>query len=267
MKFTDKKRYLIGPELFETYSLVLKIGVTIAVIGALIGNTVDWILNDKNIWQYIGTTLITTVNAAIGVFGSITLVFAIMERIAKQKVLEEIRQESAADKLDEVETLPKYFNRIGIIAGVIFTIIFMILINGYMHLLGIYYVSDGITRFISLINVEAFRVYLPYVNGLLILQLLFITSKLVLKKWNYGMATANLVINGLSLILVFAILGDMGIVSADFSSSIDGLMREKGNIGLDPLEMLFRTLKVIFVVIFTADTIEGFYNAYRNSRI
>ena len=38
--------HLIGPELYGTYMLIVKIVMTVAVIGTLIGNTVDFIVND-----------------------------------------------------------------------------------------------------------------------------------------------------------------------------------------------------------------------------
>ena len=38
--------HLIGPELYGTYFMIVKIVMTVAVIGTLIGNTVDFIVND-----------------------------------------------------------------------------------------------------------------------------------------------------------------------------------------------------------------------------
>ena len=44
--------HLIGPELYGTYFLIVKIVMTVAVIGTLIGNTVDFIVNDVELLRY-----------------------------------------------------------------------------------------------------------------------------------------------------------------------------------------------------------------------
>ncbi|MFZ2584422.1 MAG: hypothetical protein WAX00_10410, partial [Trichococcus flocculiformis] len=55
--------HLIGPELYGTYMLIVKIVMTVAVIGTLIGNTVDFIVNGETILRYIAQSFA----AALGV--------------------------------------------------------------------------------------------------------------------------------------------------------------------------------------------------------
>ena len=90
--------HLIGPELYGTYMLIVKIVMTVAVIGTLIGNTVDFIVNGETILRYIAQSFAAAIGVAIGAFGWVTLVFAIMEKTAKQKILTEIQEDwSLAD--------------------------------------------------------------------------------------------------------------------------------------------------------------------------
>ncbi len=269
MKWENKQDYLIGPRLFGTYWLVLRIVVIVAVAGTIIGNMIDWIVNGKEMLNWLGTTIVTALNAAIGAFGWITLVFAILERTNKEEWVEEIKTEFESEntKRPKPARTPGQFSTAGSIAGIIFTIIFMIFINSFLQLLGaIYTVSDGTIRIIPIIDVEVFRAYLPYINGILVLQLLFITSQLVLKKWTYGMAAMNLVINALSLLLVLAIFGDTNIINPDFIAKYGELMNFEGYSGINLVAMLFRLLQAIFAFAFTVSSIQGFYNAYQNSR-
>lgn len=269
MKWTDKQDYLIGPRMFGTYWLVLKIVVIVAVAGTILGNLIDWIVNGKEMLNWLGTTIFTALNAAIGAFGWITLVFAILERTHKEELVEEIKTEFESDHTNRPQSprTPGQFSTAGSIAGIIFTIIFMIFINSFIQLLGaIHTISDGTFRIVPIIDVDVFRAYLPYINGILVLQLLFITSQLVLKKWTYGMAAMNLVINALSLLLVLAILGDTNIINPDFISDYGALMNVKGYNGINLVAMLFRLLQAVFAFAFTISSIQGFYNACQNSR-
>ncbi|MFZ2372650.1 MAG: hypothetical protein WAV96_07725, partial [Trichococcus flocculiformis] len=157
--------HLIGPELYGTYMLIVKIVMTVAVIGTLIGNTVDFIVNGETILRYIAQSFAAAIGVAIGAFGWVTLVFAIMERTAKQKILTEIQEDWSLADLPEKEVPQKPFNKVGVIIGIIFTVLFIILVNQYSQLLGFYYTLDGsIQEMIPMLNQEVFRSYLPYIN-------------------------------------------------------------------------------------------------------
>jgi hypothetical protein len=262
----DKKYYLIGPELFETYLLVLKIVVAVAVIGTIIGNTVAWTVNETGIIKYFASTTAVAFNAAIGAFGWITLVFAIIERAASEEKLAEIREGIRRNKPPiKTENGLRYFNRFGIFINILFIIAFMVLVNRYPQLIGFYFPASGIPRLTPILNIEVFNAYLPYVNGILILQLLLTISKLVLKKWTYGIATANLGLNVLSIILLFTIINDPAILNPDFTANFVTILQVNA-VGVNPLEMLFRLFKALFIIALTLDSIKGFYNAYKNSR-
>ena len=116
-----------------------------------------------------------------------------------------------------------------------------------------------------LLDKAAFGAYLPFINALLLLQLLFGISKLVFKNWSYGLAAANLAINALSLALALTILGDGTIISAEFAAAMKDALGEGGGIFLQ-LQPLVNFLKILFVVVFIADTIEGFYKAFKKNR-
>lgn len=147
--------HLIGPELYGTYMLIVKIVMTVAVIGTLIGNTVDFIVNGETILRYIAQSFAAAIGVAIGAFGWVTLVFAIMERTAKQKILTEIQEDWSLADLPEKEVPQKPFNKVGVIIGIIFTVLFIILVNQYSQLLGFYYTLDGsIQEMIPMLNQE-----------------------------------------------------------------------------------------------------------------
>ena len=254
--------HLIGPELYGTYMLIVKIVVTVAVIGTLIGNTVDFIVNGETILRYIAQSFAAAIGVAIGAFGWVTLVFAIMERTAKQKILTEIQEDWSLADLPEKEVPQKPFSRIGVIIGIIFTVLFLVLVNQYSQLLGFYYTLDGsIQEMIPMLNQEVFRSYLPYINGMLVLQLLFSASKLVFRKWTYPVATANLILNVLSFVLLWFILQDTAILNPELVTKIG-----EATDGQRVLNTAFNSIKAVFLFIFLLDSFEGFHDAYKNSK-
>ena len=254
--------HLIGPELYGTYMLIVKIVMTVAVIGTLIGNTVDFIVNGETILRYIAQSFAAAIGVAIGAFGWVTLVFAIMERTAKQKILTEIQEDWSLADLPEKEVPQKPFNKVGVIIGIIFTVLFIILVNQYSQLLGFYYTLDGsIQEMIPMLNQEVFRSYLPYINGMLVLQLLFSASKLVFRKWTYPVATANLILNMLSFVLLWFILQDAAILNPELVTKI-----AEATDGQRVLDTAFNSIKAVFLFIFLLDSFEGFHDAYKNSK-
>lgn len=254
--------HLIGPELYGTYFLIVKIVMIVAVIGTLIGNTVDFIVNDVELLRYFAISFATAISAAIGAFGWVTLVFAIMEKTAKQKTLTEIQEDWSLADLPEKEKPQKPFSRVGVIIGIIFTVLFIILVNQYSQLLGFYYTLDGsIQEMIPMLNQEVFRSYLPCINGMLVLQLLFSTSKLVFRKWTYPVATANLILNVLSFVLLWFILQDIAILNPELVTKIG-----EATDGQRVLNTAFNSIKAVFLFIFLLDSFEGFHDAYKNSK-
>lgn len=254
--------HLIGPELYGTYFLIVKIVMIVAVIGTLIGNTVDFIVNDVELLRYFAISFATAISAAIGAFGWVTLVFAIMEKTAKQKILTEIQEDWSLADLPEKEKPQKPFSRVGVIIGIIFTVLFIILVNQYSQLLGFYYTLDGsIQEMIPVLNQEVFRSYLPYINAMLVLQLLFSASKLVFRKWTYPIATANLILNILSFLLLWYILQDTAILNPELVTKIG-----EATDGQRVLNTAFNSIKAVFLFIFLLDSFEGFHDAYKNSK-
>lgn len=253
--------HLIGPELYGTYFLIVKIVMIVAVIGTLIGNTIDFIVNGETILRYIAQSFAAAIGVAIGAFGWVTLVFAIMEKTAKQKILTEIQEDWSLADLPEKEAPQKPFSRVGVIIGIIFTVLFIILVNQYTHLVGFYYTMDGSREMIQMLNQEVFRSYLPYINGLLVLQLLFSASKLVFRKWTYPVATANLILNVLSFVLLWFILQDAAILNPELVAKI-----AEATDGQRVLNTAFNSIKAVFLFIFLLDSFEGFHDAYKNSK-
>ena len=112
-----------------------------------------------------------------------------------------------------------------------------------------------------MLNQEVFRSYLPYINAMLVLQLLFSASKLVFRKWTYPVATANLILNVLSFILLWFILQDTATLNPELVTKI-----AEATDGQRVLNTAFNSIKAVFLFIFLLDSFEGFHDAYKNRK-
>ena len=241
--------------------MIVKIVMTVAVIGTLIGNTVDFIVNGETILRYIAQSFAAAIGVAIGAFGWVTLVFAIMERTAKQKILTEIQEDWSLADLPEKEVPQKPFNKVGVIIGIIFTVLFIISSTNTASCWDSAIRWTAASEMIPMLNQEVFRSYLPYINGMLVLQLLFSASKLVFRKWTYPVATANLILNVLSFVLLWFILQDTAILNPELVTKIG-----EATDGQRVLNTAFNSIKAVFLFIFLLDSFEGFRDAYKNSK-
>ena len=111
------QRYLIGPRLFPAYFLVLKI-VIVAVIGALTLSTIiNSVIGETSItWLAVLEYLGTIWSGMLSTVGSITLVFAIIERVGEGKEIKELDelQELDLPDLPELPTEEKEPSKIGL---------------------------------------------------------------------------------------------------------------------------------------------------------
>ena len=108
--------YLIGPRLFPVYFLVLKIVVAV-VIGALTLSTIITAVTGETVigWLAILEYLGAIWSGMLSTAGSITLVFAIIERAAQSKPIKEIEelQELKLSDLPELPEEEKEVSRVG----------------------------------------------------------------------------------------------------------------------------------------------------------
>ena len=99
------QRYLIGPRLFPVYFLVLKIATAVVVCALALSFTIISIIETSTAWlevlNYFGAIWKTALSTA----GSITIVFAIIERVSAGKEIKEI-DELQEFKIHDLPELP-----------------------------------------------------------------------------------------------------------------------------------------------------------------
>jgi len=166
-------KYLIGPEIFSIYTLVLKIvlaavtlGLTIASVVSIFGSSLTGPEMLKSLAQFAGEL----VTALIAVFGNVTLIFAILERVIPASEFEDGEKWTPAELTREPD--PNQVKTGETIATIVFTLGWLILLNFYPQVIGIWNFEDG--NWLQYVTLsDAFLRYLPWINmsGLLTVAL------------------------------------------------------------------------------------------------
>lgn len=199
-------RYLIGPRLYPTFELVLKIVMAVLFALALAGLAFSLSRSTLSGPEFLNTlwrSALDLFSGLIAAFGNIVLVFAILERALPAKELEkEAAEWDPADLAKEPDPDRVSFGEQ--IVGIFFLTLFLIVFNLYPNIIGIGFFDESNWVFISPILSEAFFSYLPWLNILILLQIGFSVYLLRQGWWNTGLRAANIVLElaGIALAVV-----------------------------------------------------------------
>ncbi|MCX7774339.1 MAG: hypothetical protein N2376_14650 [Clostridia bacterium] len=194
---------IIGPRFFDLYMLVLKI----ALAAALVGITIAFVIGAAArgvVYQDVGKLIGSLVDAFLSTVGAVTIGFAITERVnaGSEPTLEKLESDWSPKDLPEVPTRFEKIKPSKMVVGLLFTVIFFILLNFYPEFLGV--VRFGTQDYVSAVNMEILRHYLPIINTLFALA--FLKLILLLAEGKYNWYTFALEILGSLGVVLLAVM-------------------------------------------------------------
>jgi hypothetical protein len=170
-----RTRYLIGPNLYPIFELVVKVVISVIFAIALIAFGVGYTSNPSgpNFIQQLISFFFQVVSGLVTAFGNIVIVFAILERLMPSSELEkEVEEEATWDpKSLEKEPDPDQVKPSELIIEILFMVAALVIFNLYPNIVGIGFVTDGKWFFAPALS-EAFFTYLPWINILAFLQIM-----------------------------------------------------------------------------------------------
>jgi hypothetical protein len=201
-------RYLIGPRIFPTFELIVKI-VMAALLGAgLLGYGVSASITDSfagpDFLSFLAEFWSGLLGGMFSAFGTIVIVFAILERVLPASEFE--KEEEKWDPADLAkEPDPDEVKISDAIATIIFTVIGLVVFNLYPNVVGLFFNTDGEWTFIPMLS-KAFFTYLPWINLLGVAQIVFNLYQLRQRVWTLFTRLCNIVIEVGSIALAVAML-------------------------------------------------------------
>lgn len=197
------KKYLVGPENYDTYFFVLKIVIAAVAFGITLAVTIGFIVNPpQGLAEVLSSYLGSLLGAIFQAFAWVTIVFAIIEHNDVSLRKEFKGQGWAIKDLPRLPGNNLVIKPAEAIFGLLFAIIAVIIFNTAEHLIGIYSLSeDGATSFIPLFNRATFSSLLPLLNIMLAIGIVKELIKLATGRWTRTLAYLNLVFNAVSFSL------------------------------------------------------------------
>lgn len=267
-EYSQKKRYLIGPALYDNYFTVLKLVIYIVTIVFACITLLEWALNppfdgkfSQVSIQFFLDLIITPFQGFIQGFLWVTVVFAILERTGvNEGRLTFGKKKWSPDDLPDVLTSSKCkISRIETVFSMFCTAFFTALIYFQSQLIGLYIKGDkGLTLVAPLFVSERLKSYLTIIIIFAMIQFCIFIWKFISMKWTFPLAIAN-TINNLALsILACIILSDNSLFNQDILSKFADFT----NNSLTQITSIWhRSLwisAVIFIGISLIDTVMGF---------
>ena len=242
-------QYLIGPDLFNIYTLVLKIvlaaltlGLTIATAISLFGES----MTAPELLKSLGGFATSLVGALIAAFGNVTLVFAILERVLPASEFEEDEKWTPAELTKEPE--PNQVSTGEMIASIVFTAAALIILNFYPQIVGIWNIENGEWVQIGGLS-EAFFRYLPWINLSGILTIALNIWLLRQGFWNTVSRWLHIGLEIIGIVIAAAMLRGPSLLSF-YNTAVDS---EVGG----PLATIFGIMvPVILIIVIVVSAIE-----------
>lgn len=272
-EYSGAKRYLIGPDVYDSYISVLKLVTGIVAVAFLIISVIEKAASpvpSEGILQMTIDMFTHTFGAVIeGIihgFIWVTLVFAILERTGiNEGKLPFIKQKWSVDDLKDVEVTNKgKISRVETSFGMFFTVLFLSIFYLHPEVIGIYGKEEGGIKLLApLLSTERLQHYMFVIIILALAGLLVQVWKFVAMRWNIPIAIANALVNFSVCILFFIMIGDAALINAKFLPSFADLTKialSEINTGVNIGGRIFIAM---FILANVWDSVSGFINCRR----
>lgn len=218
-QYLPNHRYLIGPELFDLYRMVM----IIALAGVAIGLTVSTVVSameSSELTHYIYKLPGELIMALTSAVGSVTIVFAGIQYFAPDHQLNDLNI-SKPWRAKELSEIPFPYNKIKrseTIVEICFTILAMVVFNFFPDILSLFNFSKGDYIRIPLFDLETLRQYMLFFNIIWIIQIFHHGYNLKMGQWTVGSRLIAMGISFASLAALFFALSDPELINIQVNS-------------------------------------------------
>lgn len=227
--YNPRKRYLIGPGLYDKYISVLKLVLGICIVVFIGIALTDWAVelpqdgDFNNIPKLISVIISAIADGILQGALWVTLVFAVLERSGVNEGHLPFSNKNWSP--DDLPDYPLYnkrkISRRKAVFSVFWTILFTSLVFFQPQLIAIYIKVDNLNLFnIPLFNIDRLQSYMLFILLLAVFQLSMFIWKFISGMWSVPMAACNAVYNTAVCILLIIMVSDNSLFNAELLSKI-----------------------------------------------
>lgn len=236
--------FLIGPRLFPLFLMVLKIVVTVVVTILLILTGIRAVtlypMLGSEFVNVVGKGLGSALSAAIAVFGNVTLVFAILERVLPEKEIGDFSDEKDWDPASLAkEPDPDSVKRVDLIAEIVFTFIGLAILNGIFN--------------IPIFSTEFAR-FVPWINAVFLAEIMLDVYLLRTANWTRSTRIFKILIEAAGMAITVVLLRTPGVIMFTPEAFVN---IPQGSSGLEKLIGIFNmSISISLIVVLIIQGIE-----------
>jgi len=267
-EYSGKKKYLVGPDLYDSYISVLKlvtglVAIVLAFI-ALIGSIINPPLESGFPKAFVDVAVDMSVGVFQGVMQSIvwvTLIFAVLERVGvNEGKLPYVKKKWTVDELMDLQVKDKRkISRGETIFTMFFTMMFAALLITKPQMIGWYSVGGNDTIHIEpLLNVQRLQIYIPVMLMFVAVSLGILVWKYIAMHWNSALAAVNAVYNLGICILLYCMMQDTALFNGSFLSKVAELLKMPASQIMEQVNIQKTIFALIFIGFCIWDSISGF---------
>ena len=268
-EYSEKKRYLVGPGLYDSYVSVLKLVVCIVTIVFACITLLEWAVNPPANGKFFQMSIqlfidimLTPIQGILQGFLWVTIVFAILERTGvNEGKIPFVKKKWSPEDLTAIPVSNKRkISRIESVFSIFFTVFFTALVYFQSELIGLYEKSDsGLTISATLFVSERLQSYIPVILILSIITLSISIWKFISMKWTFSLAIANAIHNIALSVFACVILSDNFLFNPELFSRLADIT--KTSLTKTTSTWLSSSLwisLVVFIAISLLDSVMGF---------
>ena len=253
------EKYLIGPQLYPTFLLVLRIALPIigvlSLIGFWVGLNMPAIITGVDLIANLLKSLGTALSAVVTAFGNIVVIFAIL-----QWVLPEIKTSTKAKEWDphalKAISKPDRVKRVELITEIFFTLVALIIFNFYLDRIGIYNNLNGQWSFTPIIT-ATFVNYIPVLDLLWVLTIVLDIILIRKGTWQVGTRLYSIGVNSLTIGIAVSMMTHI-----EYLYTFKGALGQLGAEGILH-SVLNQVLILVFVIVIISSAVKILQMAFR----
>lgn len=268
-EYSERKKYLIGPALYDSYLSVLKLVIGIVTLVVICLTLLNWSLNPPANGKFVQAAirfsidlLIAPIQGVLQGFLWVTAIFAILERHGiNEDNLPFVKKKWSPDDLIAMPVPNKRkISRVETVFSIFFTILFTQLVYYHSQVIGLYIKGDSGLILVSPLFVnERIQYYIPVILLFAIIQLCLFIWKFIAMQWNYPLAIANSIHNTALLVFVCLLISDNSLFNQEFFSKFSTFIENSLSKNTSNwLSINLWIIIIIFIAINLLDSVLGF---------
>ena len=246
------ERYLIGPNLYPTFMLVLRIALPIIGVLSLIGFwaalNIPTPITGNDLIKDVVNALAESLSAVVAAFGNIVVIFAIL-----QWAIPEFRTAPKEKEWDphglKAISKPDKVKRGELIVEIIFTLVALIIFNIYLDRVGIYNNLNGVWSFTPILT-STFISFIPWLDLLWVATIVLDIILLRKGAWQTGTRIFSILVSALNIGIAATLMSRV-----PFLYTLQGALGGFGGAGIVH-SLLNQVLILVFVVVIIASAVK-----------